>query len=187
MEPVRCVARSRTSPASFSRASARSRSRSARPSSSSSGSRKSPSTLWRKPGSSRSRPRAYLKAGPAAHGPRCVAVGQIEQELRHAHRGQLRRRDPRAPVPRIPPGDVLIRPQAAEPIPHPHRRRPGRVTRPRHPRSQLRDPGPQAGTDRHHALLTISRDTHFPARPASCVTVVSQIPRFPAESSLGVS
>src|SRR6185312_10126725 len=28
-----------------------------------------------------------------------------------------------------------------------------RVAGPRHLRSQLRDPGPQAGTDRHHALL----------------------------------
>lgn len=94
-----------------------------------------------------------LEVDPAAHRLDGVPVGQIEQELQHAHRGQLRRRDPRTPLPGIPAREVLIRPQAVEPVPHPHRRRPGRVASPRHPRGQLRDLSPQAGTDRHHALL----------------------------------
>ena len=94
-----------------------------------------------------------LEIDPAPHRLGGIAVRQIEQELQHAHRGQLRRRDPRPPVPGIPPGEVLVLPQAAEPVPHPHRRRPGRVAGPRHPRGQLRDPGPQAGTDRHLILL----------------------------------
>ena len=94
-----------------------------------------------------------LEVDPAPHRLGGVAVGQVQQELQHAHRGQLGRRDPRAPVPGIPPGEVLVRPQAVEPVPHPHRRRPGRVAGPRHPRGQLRDLDPQAGTNRHHALL----------------------------------
>src|SRR6266566_7724105 len=125
-----------------------------------------------------------LEVDPAPHRLGSVTVGQIEQELQHAHRRELRRRDPRAPVPGIPPGEVLVRPQAVEPVPHPHRCRPGRVASPRHPRGQLRDLDPQAGTDRHHALLRISQGSHIPARLAPRVTAVSQIPRFPTESSL---
>ena len=94
-----------------------------------------------------------LEVDPAPHRLGGVAVRQVEQELQHAHRGQLRRRDPGPPVPGIPAGEVLVLPQAVEPVPHPHRRRPGRVAGPRHPRGQLRDLDPQAGTDRHHALL----------------------------------
>ena len=102
-----------------------------------------------------------LEVDPAPHRLGGVAVGQIEQELQHAHRGQLRRRDPRPPVPGIPAGEVLVVPQAVEPVPHPHRRRPGRVAGPRHPRGQLRDLDPQAGTDRHHRTPQESRRTHM--------------------------
>ena len=49
-----------------------------------------------------------LEVDPAPHRLGGVAVGQVEQELQHAHRGQLRRRDPRAPVPGIPAGEVLV-------------------------------------------------------------------------------
>lgn len=61
VESVRCVVRSRTSPASLRRASARSRRRSGR-SPSARRLRKSASTLWWKPGSSSSRAMAYLKS-----------------------------------------------------------------------------------------------------------------------------
>ena len=94
-----------------------------------------------------------LEVDPAPHGLSGIAVREIEQELQHAHRGQLRRRKSRPPVPGIPAGEVLVLPQAVEPVPHPHRRRPGRVAGPRYPRGQLRDLDPQAGTDRHLALL----------------------------------
>jgi hypothetical protein len=120
-----------------------------------------------------------VEVDPAPHRLGSVTVGQIEQELQHAHRRQLRRRDPRAPVPRIPPGEVLVLPQAVEPVPHPHRRRPGRVAGPRHPRGQLRNLDPQAGTDRHDALLRISQDSHIPARLAPRVTAVSQNTKIP--------
>jgi hypothetical protein len=68
------------------------------------------------------------------------------------------------------------------PTTNPHRHRPGRVAGPRHPRSQPRDLDPQTGTDRHHAFLMgltglMSRKT------APGVTIVSQRPRFPTESS----
>ena len=94
-----------------------------------------------------------LEVDAAPHRLGGIAVREIEQELQHAHRGQLSRRDPGPPIPGIPAGEVLVRPQAVEPVPHPHRRRPGRVAGPRHPRGQLRDLDPQAGTDRHLALL----------------------------------
>jgi hypothetical protein len=51
-----------------------------------------------------------LEVDPAPHRLSGITIGQVEQELQHAHRGQLRRRDPRPPVPRIPPGEVLIIP-----------------------------------------------------------------------------
>ena len=151
VESVRWVVRSRTSPASFSRARARSRSRSARRSTSSR-SRKSPNTLWQKPGSSRSRPSAYLKsirhrtASAASRSDRSsrncstLTVASCASETPgRPSRGYQRR--------------SRVRPQAVEPVPHPHRRRPGRVAGPRHPRGQLRDLDPQAGTDRHLVLL----------------------------------
>jgi hypothetical protein len=94
-----------------------------------------------------------LEVDPAPHRPGSVTVRQVKQELQHAHRGQLRRRESRTPVPGIPSREVLVIPQAVEPVPHPHRRRPGRIAGPRHPRGQLRDLDPQAGTNRHHALL----------------------------------
>ena len=94
-----------------------------------------------------------LEVDPASHRLGSVTVREIEQELQHAHRCQLGRRDSGPPVPGIPAGEVLVRPQAVEPVPHPHRCRPGRVASPRHPRGQLRDLDPQAGTNRHHALL----------------------------------
>jgi len=125
-----------------------------------------------------------LEVDPAPHRLGSVTVRQVEQELQHAHRGQLGRRDPGPPVPGIPPGEVLVLPQPVEPVPHPHRRRPGRVAGPRHPRGQLRDLDPQAGTNRHHALLRDLADSHIPARLAPGVTAVSQTPRFPTESSL---
>ena len=124
-----------------------------------------------------------LEVDPAPHRLGSVTVRQAKQELQHAHRRQLRRRDPGPPVPGIPAGEILVRPQAVEPVPHPHRRRPGRVASPRHPRGQLGNLDPQAGTNRHHALLRISRDS-CPARLAPGVTAVSRIPRFPTESSL---
>ena len=126
-----------------------------------------------------------LKVDPAPHGLSGTAVREIEQELQHAHRGQLRRRESRTPVPGIPSGEVLVLPQAIEPVPHPHRRRPGRVAGPRYPRGQLRDLDPQAGTDRHHALLrdlaglTYPRKTGPPTWPQT-----GQTPRSPTESSL---
>jgi hypothetical protein len=94
-----------------------------------------------------------LEVDPAPHRLGGIAVRQAEQELQHAHRGQLGGRDPGAPVPGVPPGEVLVLPQAVEPVPHPHRRRPGRVAGPRHLRGRRRDLGPQAGTDRHLVLL----------------------------------
>jgi hypothetical protein len=94
-----------------------------------------------------------LEVDPAPHRLGGITAGQPEQELQHAHHGQPGRRDPRPPVPGIPAGEVLVAPQPVEPVPHPQRRRPGRVAGPRHPRGQLRDLSPQAGTDRHHALL----------------------------------
>jgi AcrR family transcriptional regulator len=52
-----------------------------------------------------------------------------------------------APVPEVPPGEILVAPQAVEAVPHPHCRRAGRVTGPRHPSGQLRDLGTGTGTD----------------------------------------
>jgi hypothetical protein len=48
---------------------------------------------------------------------------------------------PRPPVPRIPPGEVPVRPRPAGPVPHPHRRRPSRVGGPR--RAARPAPGPR--------------------------------------------
>ena len=128
-----------------------------------------------------------LEVDPAPHRLGGVTVGQVEQELQHAHRGQLRRRDPGPPVPGIPAGEVLVRPQAVEPVPHPHRRRPGRVAGPRHPRGQLRDLDPQAGTNRHHALLRDLAGLTCPRKTGPGRITVSQTPRFPTESSLGTA
>ena len=86
-----------------------------------------------------------LEVDPASHRLGGVTVREIEQELQHAHRCQLARRDSGPPVPGIPAGEVLVRPQAVEPVPHPHRCRPGRVASPRHPRGQLRDSTPRRG------------------------------------------
>jgi hypothetical protein len=123
-----------------------------------------------------------LEVDPAPHPLSGVTVGQIEQELQHAHRRQLRRRSPGA-RPGTPCGEVLVLSQAVKPVPHPHRRRPDRVAGPRHPRSQLRDLDPQRGrVDIKHSS-GISRDS-CPARPTPGVTAVSQISRFPIESSL---
>jgi hypothetical protein len=69
-----------------------------------------------------------------------IAAGQSEQELQHAHRGQLRRPDPGTSVQRIQASEVLVVPEPVEPVPHPHRRRPGQIASPRHLRGQLRDP-----------------------------------------------
>jgi len=93
-------------------------------------------------------PAARPAAAPPGQAPAADAAPAVVP-----HRRQLRRRDPRAPVPGIPPGEVLVRPQAVEPVPHPHCRRPGRVAGPRHPRGQLRDLDSPAGMDRHLALL----------------------------------
>ena len=51
-----------------------------------------------------------LDVDPAPHRLGGVPVGQIEQELQHAHRCQLGRRDSGPPVPGIPAGEV------AEPV-----------------------------------------------------------------------
>jgi hypothetical protein len=40
-----------------------------------------------------------LEVDPAPHRLGSVTVGQVKQKLQHAHRRQLRRRDPRPPVP----------------------------------------------------------------------------------------
>jgi hypothetical protein len=58
-----------------------------------------------------------LEVDPAPHRLSGITAGQAGQELQHAHRGQLRGRDPRPPVPGIPPGEVLVLPQAVEPVP----------------------------------------------------------------------
>jgi hypothetical protein len=111
------------------------------------------------------------------------AVGQIERELQHAHRGQLRRRDPRPSLPGIPPGEVLVVPQAVEPVPAPTSpsSRPGCW-----PALSARAvPGPRppgrGRIDISHSSW-LSRDSHVPARLALGVAAVGQIPRFPTES-----
>ncbi|GAA4803131.1 hypothetical protein GCM10023220_35370 [Streptomyces ziwulingensis] len=68
-----------------------------------------------------------------------LPVRQAEQELQHTDGGQLSRREPRAPIPRVPVGEVLVAPQPIEAIAYPYRRRTARVARPRDPRGQRRD------------------------------------------------
>ncbi len=91
----------------------------------------------------------------------CLGRGAVRvavQELQHAHRGQLRRGQPRAPVTRIPSLEVLVAPQSVEPVTQPHRRRPRRVRRPRDPRRELRNHAARTRTHRHHYHLSKNPD-----------------------------
>lgn len=164
------VVRSRTSPATFSRARARSRSWSARPSFRRR-SRKSLSTLCWKPGSSRSRPSAYLKSirhGTGSAAPRSERWSRNCSTLTVA---RLRRRESRRPVPGYHAAKSSSSRQAVEPVTHPHRRRPGRVAGSRHLRGQLRNLDPSRGRmDITHssgdlARLTYPRKTGPPTWP----------------------
>lgn len=68
-----------------------------------------------------------------------LPVRQAQQELQHADGGQLSRRKPRTPIPRIPADKVLVAPQPIQPVAHPYRRRTTRVARPRDLRGQRRN------------------------------------------------
>src|SRR5579859_6823490 len=132
-----------------------------------------------------------LEVDPAPHRLSGTAVREIEQELQHAHRGQLRRRQRRPPVPGIPSREILVLPQPIEPIPHPHCRRTTRVTGPSYPRGELRDFRSDPGTHRH--LTTSGTRSTTPtcgsllaARRSSTATR-RRFPRSPTESSLGSS
>ena len=107
-----------------------------------------------------------LEVDPAPHGLSSTAVREIEQELQHAHRGQLRRRESRTPVPGIPPGEVLVLPQAVEPVPHPHRRRPGRVADRATRAVSSGTSTPRRGRIDITHSSGISQDSHIPARLA---------------------
>lgn len=80
-----------------------------------------------------------LEVDPAPHRLGGLPVRQVEQELQHAHGGQLSRGQPGTTITRVPAGEVLIAPQAIQVVTHPHRRRTCRAARVRHPRGQLRD------------------------------------------------
>jgi hypothetical protein len=80
-----------------------------------------------------------LEIDAAAHRLGCLPVGQIEQELQHADRGQLSGRETRASIARIPVEEVLVTPQPVEPIFDPHRSRTARIARPRNLRCQRRN------------------------------------------------
>ena len=124
-----------------------------------------------------------LEVDPAPHRLGGIAVREIEQELQHAHRGQLRRRDPGPPVPGIPAGEVLVRPtgRRAGPAPTSPSSRPGCWPAP--PARSAPGPRPPGGDGSTSRTPQGSRGTHIPARLAPGVTAVSQIPRFPTESS----
>ncbi len=123
-----------------------------------------------------------LEVDAAPHGLRRVAVRQAQQELQHADGGQLGGRETGTAVARVPAGEVLVMPQAVQAIPHPHRRRPVRIARPRNPRSQSGDLMTGTGTDGQHAPRQ-GRPAP-PTRGCPLTTPVSPLPpRSPTESS----
>lgn len=83
---------------------------------------------------------------PAPHRLGRLPVGEAEQELQYADRGQLGRRKPGASVAWIPGQEVLVAPQPVEVITYPHRGGPTRITRPSRPSRELRHDrtGPRA-------------------------------------------
>jgi hypothetical protein len=55
-------------------------------------------------------PKGALEIDAAAHRLGYLAIGQIQQELQHADRGQLSGRETRAPITRVPVEEVLVVP-----------------------------------------------------------------------------
>jgi hypothetical protein len=86
-----------------------------------------------------------------------LPVRQTEQELQHTDGGRLGGREPRAVVARVPVGEVLVTPQPAQVISHPHRRRTARVARPRPLHGQRRDLLARTGVERQRAPRPLHR------------------------------
>lgn len=104
-----------------------------------------------------------LEINAAAHRLGYLAVGQVEQELQHADRGQLSGRETGTPIARVPVKEVLVTPQPVAPALHPHRCRSARVARPRDPRSKTglaRRNGDEQTTDTSIAASALNRADH---------------------------
>lgn len=86
-----------------------------------------------------------------------LTVRQAEPELQDADGGQLGGREARAPVARVPVGEVLVTPQPMQPVSHPYRRRAVRVARPRDLRGPSRDLLTGTGTERQRTPRRLHR------------------------------
>lgn len=86
-----------------------------------------------------------------------LPVRQTEQKLQHTNGGQLGGREPRASVAWVPVDEVLVTPQPAQVVSHPHRRRTSRVARSRHLHGQRRDLLTRTGVERQRAPRQLHR------------------------------
>nr|WP_245550875.1 hypothetical protein [Nocardia niigatensis] len=80
-----------------------------------------------------------LEVDATTHGLGRLPVGQVQHILQDAHGGQLSRGQAGSAVARIPVGEILVAPQAFEPVAYPHRRSSVRIAGAGHPRRQRRD------------------------------------------------
>ncbi|GGZ19612.1 hypothetical protein GCM10010327_58390 [Streptomyces nitrosporeus] len=91
-----------------------------------------------------------------------LPVRQAEQELQHTDGGQLSRREPRPPIPRIPVGEDLVAPQPIEAVVYPYRHRTAGVARPRDLRGQRRDLLTGTGAKRQQAPRQLHQSAELP-------------------------
>lgn len=91
-----------------------------------------------------------------------LPVRQAEQELQHTDGGQLSGREPRAPIPWVPVGEVLVAPQPIEAVANPYRRRTVRIARPRDLRGQRRDLLTGMGAKGQRAPQQLHRSAELP-------------------------
>jgi hypothetical protein len=124
-----------------------------------------------------------LEVHAAAHRLSRLTVRQVEQELQHAHGGQLGGREAGAPVARIPADEVLIAPQPVQPVTHPHRRRTTRIGRPRDLRSQGRNLLTTTGTDGQRTPQLTATGLRTPRAYPIRTLLRHEAPRSPTESS----